>query len=161
MRLRFCRRIAEAPWLCSGRFLPPRWHASSLMLTRRRQQKWVTHRKQKAPEGWHEKQQRRAALHVSNDRRWNLRLRVAASVQFLWTLIPAECGRHGSFDSLTLRQSDVILKGKVGKMKTERETWCRLYKFHVCVCSGVRWMIWTTRRAMKETTSLMLWWKKL
>lgn len=36
--LRSCRRIVKAPWHCSGCFLPPQWHISTLILTGSREE---------------------------------------------------------------------------------------------------------------------------
>lgn len=116
--LRWCSRTVKAPWHCSGCFLPPQWHTSTLILTgsRQRRQKWLTHQKQKAAEGQHHK-----PLHLHDSRWGNLRLRVGPGGLESAAAHPSKRWKRRMF-GLPAATVTVLLKGKLGTLKQSKKS---------------------------------------
>lgn len=137
-------KVVQKDWRidCSGCSSPlPWWHTSSLILTgsRRRQQKWATHRQQKLlRDNGRNKSSGAQVSTLEAESRFSRSGRQPL-------LIPAECGR----DSVPYRKSDVALKGKVGTLKTEPEN-PEITSF----CSSeLRWSIGAFHTTIRETCS--------
>lgn len=117
--------------------------------TRRRQPTWVT-QETEAPAGW--QQRRRSASQTTG----NLRLRVAASLHFLWASAaahPSRMWKRRTFWFSYARANNVKLEGRVGKWK-QRENQMLFSLNHMCVgWSTVRGSVWTFQRPMKKVTS--------
>lgn len=116
--LRSCRRIVKAPWHCPGCFLPPQWHTSTLILTgsRQRHQKWLTHQKQNAAKGQHQKPQ-----HLHDSRWGNLRLRVSPGGLESAAAHPSRRWKRWMF-GLHATRVMVLLKGKLGTLKQSKKS---------------------------------------